>query len=313
MEMKPVFLFPGQGSQEIRMGEPFLKNASIAEEIFSDASDVLGRDLKELCLSGPEDELTSTEWAQPAILTVSAVVYRLFVDELEEVKPVASLGHSLGEYTALYSAGTFNFGQAVELVHERGNFINSASGEVDGTMSAIIGLEDEQVVEICEEVSKTALVELANFNSPGQVVITGSVEGVKMAMERANEAGARRAIELEVSGPFHSSMLKPAGDRMEKLLREEIINEPAYPVYSNVTAEPHTTPDEICELLGRQIYSPVLFRQSIEGVWTGDEIFVEFGSKVVSGLVKRIARKANIYSITDMESLARTVEELKEL
>jgi [acyl-carrier-protein] S-malonyltransferase len=290
------------------MGASFIDEFPETENFFDEASDVLGKDLKKLCLEGSSDTLTSTEWAQPAILAVSAVAYKLFNEKRPDIEVVAGIGHSLGEYSALYVAGSLSFTQAISLVHQRGNFINSVSREVGGTMAAIIGLDEKAVREICDEVSEQELVEPANFNSPSQIVITGTDKGIKLACEIAKERGAKRAIELQVSGPFHSSMLKKAGDRMLELLKKEDIKETEFPIISNVSAKPHTSVDRICELLGKQVYSPVLFTQSVENVWTGEEIFIEFGGKVSGGLVKRTLRGAKVFSIEDVEGLEKTID-----
>jgi len=307
MDKKIFYIYAGQGSQEVGMGRAFYDAYPLAKEMFSKASDALKRDISKLCFEGPIEELTETRWAQPAILTVGAIAYRLFSKSAENIKPNASCGHSLGEYTALHTAGVFTLEQAVRIVHKRGIFIDDASKEVGGTMAAIIGLDDGVVEEICREASREGTVEPANYNAPLQLVITGTISGVTKAMELAKEKGAKRAVQLNVSGPFHSGMLKPAGERLKNLLLSEEIGEPLFSVYANATAEPHNKKDAIIETLSKQIYSPVLFKQTIEKF--GDGIYIEFGHRAIaSGLVKRIVSDAQIINIGNPQELENAIK-----
>jgi len=312
MDRKIFYIFPGQGSQEVGMGRAFYDAYQVAKEMFSQASDALKRDIVKLCFEGPIEELTETRWAQPAILTVGAIAYHLFSDMAGDIKPSASCGHSLGEYTALYTAGVFKLGQVVNIVNKRGIFIDEASKEVGGTMAAIIGLDDNVIEEICREASKEGIVEPANYNAPSQLVITGTISGVTKAMELAKEKGAKRAVQLNVSGPFHSSMLKPAGEKIANLLRQEEIEKPAFPVYANATAELHNGKDAIIETLARQVYSPVLFKQTIEKFGSG--IYIEFGhGSVAGGLVRRIVSDAQVINIGSPQELENAIQTLAEM
>jgi [acyl-carrier-protein] S-malonyltransferase len=307
-----VLLFPGQGSQEVGMGKSFLENSSSAQELFAQASNLLGRDLAKLCTEGPLDELTDTRWAQPAILTVSAIATTLLREKLPQLTISASAGHSLGEYTALWSAGSLSFPRVAWLVYRRGEFITSACAQSPGTMAAIVGLEDKAVEELCRQATKEAgLVEPANYNSPDQLVVTGVKAGVAKLIELAQQAGAKRAIELTVSGPFHSSMLKPAGEAMGKLLADEEVKPTAFPVYANVTAEPHRDPAQIIALLDRQMSSPVLFKQTLDKLAIPHTTFIELGQgKVLTGLVKRTLKglegmtTINIGNMEELEQAA---------
>jgi len=310
-----ILLFPGQGSQEVGMGRDFLEHSSSAQKLFSQAGNLLGRDLAKLCVEGPLDELTDTRWAQPAILTVSLVATTLLREKLPNLTISASAGHSLGEYTALWAADSLSFPKVAWLVYRRGEFITSACGQSPGTMAAIVGLDDKVVEELCAQATKEAgLVEPANYNSPDQLVVTGVKAGVAKAIELAQQAGAKRAVELTVSGPFHSSMLKPAGEAMGKLLAGEEVKPTAFPVYANVTAAPHQEPAQIIALLGRQMSSPVLFKQTLEKFASPGTTFIELGhGKVLSGLVKRTLKGLEgmtIINIGNMEELEQAVAAL---
>ena len=246
-----AYVFPGQGSQKVGM----LSDAETeVSDLFSEASAVLGYDLWDLVSSGPEDQLNLTEFTQPALLTASVALFRLAADK--GYKPAnAVAGHSLGEYSALVAANVLDFADAVLLVQKRGQFMQSAVPQGEGGMAAVLGLDDEVVREVCLAASEDSLVQAVNFNSPGQVVIAGQVAGLERAIEACKEAGAKRAMLLSASAPFHSELMKPAAENMSLVLQEVTFNEPTVPVYQNVDARVHSDPDEIRENLVRQMYS----------------------------------------------------------
>lgn len=277
---KKVYVFPGQGSQTIGMGID-LPN----QEIFDKANEILGFDLKKICTEGPEDALKSTQNAQPAILTVSYMQYLL-----QEEKPDVVAGHSLGEYSALVAAGVIKFEDAVKLVNIRGKLMEDAVPNGKGTMAAILGMSEEEIKSVFNEVGGE--VQVANFNCPGQIVISGETEAVNKCCEYITSNLSKKAIPLAVSGPFHSSLMKPAADKFAEYLDKIAIKDPEIPIIMNVTADYLKSAAEVKELLIKQLYSSVLWQQSIEKVINdGAEEFVEVGpGKVLSGLIKKIKR-----------------------
>lgn len=309
---KIAFVFPGQGSQTVGMGKDLFEKSQAAARVFQAADQKLGFSLSQLIFNGPQETLTLTTNAQPALLTASYVFYQAL--DSAGIKPDFTAGHSLGEYSALVASGALSFEDAVYTVRKRGEFMEEAVPNGQGAMAAILGMEREALSGVTEEISSTGKpVQLANINCPGQIVISGSAEGVLAACELAREKGAKRAIPLEVSGPFHSSLMQPAATCLEKTLDEVAIKEAAIPVISNVTAEPIQTPEEIKQKLLEQLYSPVLWEDSVRTLLSlGVDTFVEVGpGKVLSGLIKKIDRSAVIFSVNDGESLAKTIESLK--
>lgn len=309
---KIAFVFPGQGSQTVGMGKDLFQKSQAAASVFQAADQKLGFSLSQLIFNGPQDTLTLTTNAQPALLTASYVFYQGL--DSAGIKPDFTAGHSLGEYSALVASGALSFEDAVYTVRKRGEFMEEAVPNGQGAMAAILGMEREALSGVTEEISSTGKpVQLANINCPGQIVISGSAEGVLAACELAREKGAKRAIPLEVSGPFHSSLMQPAATCLEKTLDEVAFKEAAIPVISNVTAEPIQTPEEIKQKLLEQLYSPVLWEDSVRTLLSlGVDTFVEVGpGKVLSGLIKKIDRSAVIFSVNDEESLAKTIESLK--
>ena len=275
--MKTAFVFPGQGSQTIGMGRDF------AEKYLDRANAALGLDLKKLCFEGPEEELKKTEITQPAILTVSAAAY----EQLKDKAPAAVAGHSLGEYSALVAAEAISFEDAVKLVHLRGKFMQEAVPIGAGAMSAILGADNKTIEDICEQ---TGNVWPANFNSPGQVVISGKKESVAEASEKIKAAGAKRVIPLAVSAPFHCPLMQPAADKLKVELAKIEIKEAKIPLVANVTADYVSQGAEIRKLLIKQVTSPVRWEESIHRMLSdGITDFVEVGpGKVLSGLIKKI-------------------------
>ncbi len=290
--MKVAFIFPGQASQYVGMGKDLYENSQIAREIFDEAEEILGFELKRICFEGPEEELKRTKVTQPAIFVHSYIVSKLINGKL---KADMTAGHSLGEYSALVYAGVLSFEDALKIVKLRGELMQKAGEENPGTMAAIVGLEDVKVREICEEV-KDGVVQPANFNAPGQIVISGEVEAVKKAMELAQKAGAKMVKELVVSGAFHSPLMESAKEKLKEALDEVKFHKPSIPVYFNVTAKPAFEPEEIKNLLYLQITSPVLWSQIIVNMASdGATKFYEIGpGKVLQGLVKRIISNVEI-------------------
>lgn len=312
---KVAFVFPGQGSQKAGMGLEIFQETDTAKQIFSDADKTLGYPLSRLCFEGPEEELRLTANTQPAILTTSIALWKVLEERLDQ-KPDFVAGHSLGEYTALVAAGSLSFVDAVLTVHKRGTYMEEAVPAGEGAMSAVMNLDRNKLVEICKEVSREEhVVEPANFNSPNQIVISGHHAAVKEAGEKALEAGARRVIPLSVSGPFHSSLMKPAADRLADHLETISIREAKVPVVANATAQGVTDSEAIQRLLIQQVASPVLWEDSVrymleEGVTT----FVEIGAgNVLSGLIKKVDRKVKTISVYDPESLNQAAETLQSL
>lgn len=310
---KVACVFPGQGSQQVGMGKDLLEKSAESKEKFLLADKRLGFPLTDLIMNGPEEKLTLTENTQPAILTVSCLLYDLL--RKKGIRPDYVAGHSLGEYSALYAAGVFSFEDAVYGVRQRGLHMEKAVPAGEGTMAAVLGLEADVLDELCHKVSAEGNpVQLANLNAPGQIVISGSIQGVSKASTLASESGARRVVPLSVSGPFHSSLMKPAAEAMRQTLDTLSIHHAEIPVIANRTAIEETQVDEIRTHLIEQLYSPVRWIESIERLKAkGVDTYIEVGpGKVLSGLIKKIHRGARILSVYDIASLDSVSEQLKE-
>ncbi len=301
-----AFVFPGQGAQFAGMGKDLSDNFSVAREVFEEANDAVGFNLASLCFNGPEEDLKLTTNTQPAILTVSIAALRVLQQETG-LQPAYAAGHSLGEFSALVCAGTLAFADAVRTVRQRGAFMQEAVPVGVGSMAAMMGLENEALEAICAEAAQGEVVAPANFNSPGQIVIAGHATAVDRAIELAKAAGAKRALPLPVSAPFHCSLMKPAGDRLGGILTEVSFAPLQFPVVTNVEALPNADSARVMELLVQQVYSPVRWSESVEKMsQLGVDRFIEVGpGKVLSGLIQRIAKGATIQNVEDVASLKK--------
>ncbi len=292
---KKAFLFPGQGSQYVGMAQDLFENSVEAKEMIKTADEALGLNLSYVLFSGPEDQLKQTEFTQPAIFLHSIILANL----IRTLNADASAGHSLGEYSALVSAGSLQFYDAIKLVRARGLAMQKAGVQSQGTMAAIVGLDPNKVIECCNEASEVGLVQAANFNAPGQIVISGSINGVKKAMEICKTNGAKLVKELFVSGAFHSPLMEPAKVDLLNVLNNTPIYDARFPVYANVTAKPVLNKDDIKKLLVEQLTSPVRWSEIITNMINdGIEEFYEIGpGKVLQGLVKRINPDVKCFGI----------------
>lgn len=287
-----AFVFPGQGSQKIGMLADLAAEYDVVAQVFAEASEVLGYDLWDRVQNGEQDAINMTECTQPLLLAASVAIWRVWQEKGGAV-PAFMAGHSLGEWSALVCAGAVPFKDAVSLVRQRGKFMQEAVPAGVGAMAAIIGLEDEKIVSICADSEQGECVAAVNFNSPGQVVIAGSVAAVERAMAACKEAGAKRALPLPVSAPFHTEMMRPAAERLAAQVAATEFSAPVIPVVHNVNAQTESDPEAIKALMIEQIYSPVQWTACVEALSkSGVENLVECGpGKVLSGLAKRISKE----------------------
>ncbi|MDO9308568.1 MAG: ACP S-malonyltransferase [Deltaproteobacteria bacterium] len=301
---KVAFVFPGQGSQYPGMGKEFAENFPVARQVFEEADDSLGFKLSTICFSGSDEELRLTANTQPAILTASIAALRV-VQQETGLKADYLAGHSLGEYSALVCSGALNFCDAVRTVRARGTFMQEAVPVGTGSMAAILSVEQDVLEDICREAAEGEVVAPANFNSPGQIVIAGSVAAVARAIEIAKARGYRKAMLLPVSAPFHCALMKPAADRLAKVLELVAANDMLLPVVANANAAPNQDREMVKPLLVTQVCAPVLWDQSVNAmVGLGCTRFVEIGpGKVLSGLVKRITKEVTTTNVEDLATL----------
>ena len=309
IDQKLAFVFPGQGSQSVGMLAPLADEYSSIQQLFSRASDVLGYDLWALAQSGPQEQLNLTEQTQPLLLTSSVAIWQVW-QSLGGSVPALMAGHSLGEYSALVCSGVIDFDAAVSLVRDRGKFMQQAVPQGVGAMSAVLGLDDQVIVSICQDVSVDGnVVEAVNFNSPGQVVVAGNADAVSKAADLLKKAGAKRVAPLPVSAPFHTSLMKPAAEQLAVAIAKVEFQAPTIPIVHNVHASIESDPGKIRQLMVEQTASPVRWTQSIEFmVARGVERVVECGpGKVLSGLCRRIHKPLSASAIETPGALQATL------
>ena len=302
------FVFPGQGSQKVGMLAEIAAAHAVVQETFAEASEALGYDLWDLIQNGEQEQLNLTERTQPILLTSSVALWRLWQQQ-SDIKPALMAGHSLGEFSALVCAGSLAFADAVTLVRDRGQFMQTAVPVGEGAMAAVLGLDDEVILQICSDTGAEAV----NFNSPGQVVIAGKVAAVDDAVAKLKEAGAKRAMPLPVSAPFHTTLMRPAGEKLAEKVAGLEVSAPQIPVVHNVHAQTESDPQAIKDLLVEQIYSPVKWTGCVQTMaQAGITTTLECGpGKVLSGLSKRIDKSLSSYNIEDTAGLEKALDGLK--
>ncbi len=306
---KIAFVFPGQGAQAVGMGKDAYESSPVAKATYDRADEALGYSISKLSFEGPEEELRQTANTQPALLATSVALLEMYKER--GLKPDYVAGHSLGEYSALVAAGVLEFSDAVKLVRARGLYMEQAVPGGQGAMAAVLGAERAALQALCTDITAAGtIVELANVNCPGQIVVSGSADGVAAVVERGKEAGAKRAIPLDVSGPFHSSLMQPAADKLAEALAQAEFRDAAVPVVANVHAKPVISGAELRELLVKQVVSPVQWEDTIAYlIEQGVDTFVEIGSgTVLAGLIKKIDKSVRIVSVNSAEAASAAAE-----
>lgn len=308
---KIAFIFPGQGAQFVGMGKDLYEKFDVAKKLFDEADDALGYSIKKMCFEGSEEDLKLTANTQPAILVVSVIIAELL--KAEGITPEVAGGHSLGEYSALVAAGSIKFRDAVALVHKRGTFMQEAVPVGEGSMAAIIGLDDNVIVDACQKASEFGEVQAVNFNCPGQTVIAGKVKGVEAAVEILKSSGAKKAVILPVSAPFHSTLMKPAALKLSAELDKIEIADAAFPIAANFNGKLETSADEIKANLVSQADNPVKWIDCVKAMQDfGAEIFIECGpGKTLSNFNKRIDKKIKSFNAENIDTIQKTLENLK--
>lgn len=304
--VKTAFLFPGQGAQAVGMANDLVAPGSVGADLFKQANEILGYDLQALCTQGPEDKLNSTVYSQPAIFTVSAILLELLRQAQPDLKPDVTAGLSMGEYTALYAAGLIGFEDGLRLVQKRGQAMQAAADSSSGSMVSLLGLDDEKVRQLCDQASQGQVLEPVNFNCPGQIVISGHKEACGRAVELAESFGAMKAVPLAVAGAFHTSLMSPAAGELEAALGAVAIKDPQeVQVIANINAEYYQSAAAIRNGLVHQLVEPILWQKCMERLLAeGVERFYEIGpGRVLSGLMKRIHRKAAISAVNSPDAL----------
>lgn len=312
---KLAFVFPGQGAQYVGMGKEIVENYEVANEVFELASEAIGYDMKKLCFEGPEEELKKTENTQPAILTTCIAIQKIL--EEKGIKPDVTAGLSLGEYASLVMSKVIDFKEAVLLVKKRGKYMQEAVPLGVGTMAAVLGMNKEEIEKALEKAAEFGIVEAANFNSPGQIVISGEIKAVEKACEFAKELGAKKAVMLPVSAPFHCAMLTPAGEKLAKEIDNVTIHDLQTPIIANVNADYYKNRSEVKDLLVNQVSKSVLWEDSVRKMMDeGVDTFIEIGpGNSLSKFIKKISRtekkKVTMFNIDNKDDLEKVIAEFE--